>query len=250
VVSVELKGVHRTFGPVHALENVDLAIHPGITALLGVNGAGKTTLMRILTGVLEPTSGELVLGSDAVGEALRRRELGRHVGYMPQTILPVPGLNAGQYLRYVGFLKSLKGKDAKAEAARVLELVDLAPKASTATKALSGGMLRRLGLAAALVGSPTMIVLDEPMAGLDVEQRTKMRSVIREAAADAPILLSTHLAEDVADIGDRVCVLHEGRVRYDGTLTDFADAPIDGRAVERAFLSLVAGGVGAVRSES
>ena len=245
MVAVELKGVHRTFGPVHALENVDLTVHPGVTALLGVNGAGKTTLMRILTGVLEPTSGEVVLGSDDGGKVLRRRDLGRHVGYMPQTVLAVPGMNASQYLRYVGFLKSLDGREAKAEAARVLELVDLAPQASTATKVLSGGMLRRLGLAAALVGSPTVIVLDEPMAGLDVEQRTKMRSVIRASATDAPILLSTHLAEDVAEIGDRVCVLHAGRVRYDGTLTDFVKTPIDGRAVERAFLSVVAIGVDA-----
>jgi ABC-2 type transport system ATP-binding protein len=232
--------VHRSFGAMHALADVDLTIRSGVTALLGVNGAGKTTLMRILTGVLEPTAGKVALIGDDGARILRRSQLGRHVGYMPQTVLAVPGLNASQYLRYVGFLKSLNGRSAKVEAARVLELVDLAPQARTPTKALSGGMLRRLGLAAALIGRPTLIVLDEPMAGLDVEQRTTMRSVIRESAADAPVLLSTHLAEDVAEIADRICLLHTGRVRYDGTLDDFAGAPVDGRAVERAFLSVVA----------
>jgi ABC-2 type transport system ATP-binding protein len=231
--SVSLRGVGRTYGTTAALAGVDLDLEPGVTGLLGPNGAGKTTLIRLLATALPPTGGEVrVLGRDPRVPA-QRTEIRRRLGYLPQEVGFPRGFTAFAFIDYIAVLKEWTEPAARrAEVRRVLDLVGLADLATKRIRAMSGGQRRRVALAQALLGSPAVLILDEPTTGVDPEQRVALRTVLAEIARTSVVVLSTHQTEDVAALCERVIVLDRGRVRYDGSVTDLV-----ARAAGRVWLA-------------
>jgi ABC-2 type transport system ATP-binding protein len=209
--------VGKSFGRSRALDAIDVELDTGITGLLGPNGAGKTTLLRIVATVLPADVGRVeVLGRDPQ-TADGRLGIRRRLGYLPQELGLYPRFTAFEFVDYVAILKEFTDRRARHdEVRRVLGLVDLENVAHQRIKALSGGMRRRVGLAQALLGDPDVLVLDEPTTGLDPEQRLRFRELVSTIGEQRTVLLSTHLTEDIAVLGGRVVVLHEGRVRFDG----------------------------------
>ncbi|MBR8741755.1 ATP-binding cassette domain-containing protein [Nocardiopsis sp. MG754419] len=215
---VRARGLVRTYGTRRALDGVDLDLGPGVTGLLGRNGAGKTTLLRCLATDLEATDGELsVLGRDPE-RAAERTEIRRRLGYLPQNPSFYPHFTTFGLLDYMAVLKERGGRrERHDEVRRALRRVDLYDRRHTRLRRLSGGMRQRLGLAAALLGDPHLLLLDEPTIGLDPEQRIRFRDLVSELAVHSTVLLSTHQIEDVAALCRRVLVLDQGRVIFDGT---------------------------------
>jgi ABC-type multidrug transport system ATPase subunit len=198
-------------GPVTALNGVDLDVAPGMFGLLGPNGAGKSTFMKILAGLLEPTSGTVTL--DGVDTLADPRALWPKLGYLPQEFGFYPHLSGEAMLSH---LLTLKGVDApggrKKLVAQLLERVNLTFAAKRPVKGYSGGMRQRLGIAQAIAGNPRLIIVDEPTAGLDPEERLRFYQLLSELAADRIVLLSTHIVEDVAVLCPRFAVIREGRL--------------------------------------
>jgi ABC-2 type transport system ATP-binding protein len=216
--TISIVGVSKSFGSTLALDHVDAAFAPGVNGLLGPNGAGKTTMLRILATVLPADDGRLdVLGVDpTTGNG--RLSVRRRLGYLPQE----PGFHrqfsAFDFVDYVAILKEWADRRTRHdEVRRVLGLVDLDSVMHKRIGQLSGGMRRRVGIAQALIGRPDLLVLDEPTAGLDPEQRLRFRELLGTEAAGATVLLSTHQTDDVAALCHNVVVLLGGQVRYTGT---------------------------------
>ena len=202
--TVEITDVHKHYGRTTALSGLSFDAPAGITGLLGPNGSGKTTLLRMAATVLAPDTGQLrLLGWDpSVSD--ERLAIRRRLGYMPQE----PGFHrsftAFEFVDYIAILKEMTERRARhEEVRRVLALVSLESVMDRRIKTLSGGMRRRVALAQALLGDPDLLVLDEPTAGLDPEQRLRFREIVSERAADRTVLLSTHQTEDVAALCPR-----------------------------------------------
>jgi ABC-2 type transport system ATP-binding protein len=217
-------------GPVTALQGIGLDVPPGMFGLLGPNGAGKTTLMRILAGLLEPTSGQIGLdGHDVLADP---EWLWARLGYLPQDFGFYPHLTGEQMLTY---LLKLKGVEApgglKGLCAELLDRVNLAYAAKRKVKTYSGGMRQRLGIAQAIAGDPRLIIVDEPTAGLDPEERLRFYRLLAELAADRIVLLSTHIVEDVAVLCPRFAVIRKGRLLAQTSPSE-ARAAIAGRIFE------------------
>jgi ABC-2 type transport system ATP-binding protein len=231
--SISLRGVGRRFGAAWALADVNLDLAPGVTGLLGPNGAGKTTLLRLLATALSPTRGQVcVLGLDPAVPA-ERTGIRRRLGYLPQEIGFPRGFSAFAFVDYIAVLKEWTQPAIRhAEVRRVLDLVDLGGISTKRIRAMSGGQRRRLALAQALLGSPPVLILDEPTAGVDPEQRAALRNVLAELARTSIVVLSTHQTEDVAALCERVIVLDCGRVRYNGQVTELV-----GQAAGRVWLA-------------
>jgi ABC-type multidrug transport system ATPase subunit len=203
-------------GPVTALMGVDLDVPNGLFGLLGPNGAGKTTLMRILAGLLEPTSGTATLDGESMLE--RPERIWGRLGYLPQDFGFFPHLTGERMLRYLLRLKGVRAPGGeRALGAELLERVHLAFAARRKVKTYSGGMRQRLGIAQAIAGDPRLIIVDEPTAGLDPEERLRFYRLLSELAADRIILLSTHIVEDVAVLCPRFAVIRQGRLIADTT---------------------------------
>jgi ABC-2 type transport system ATP-binding protein len=216
-------GVKR-FGFTRALDGVTLDAGEGITGLLGPNGAGKSTLLRVAATVLALDSGSIeILGLDPRSHRARL-EIRRRLGYMPQE----PGFHRNfttfEFIDYIGILKEMTTRSSRhAEVDRVIELTGLTKVAHRKIKALSGGMRRRVALAQALLGEPPLLILDEPTAGLDPEQRLRFREVISRLGEERLILLSTHQTEDVAALCPRVIVMNHGKILFSGTPPELAE---------------------------
>jgi ABC-2 type transport system ATP-binding protein len=218
MTGVRVADVTKSFGRTRALTGVTFNADRGVTGLLGPNGAGKTTLLRMLATVLAPDGGSLrLLGRDpqAAGDRL---EIRRRLGYLPQD----PGFHRGftvfEFVDYVAILKELTDRRARHdEVRRVVDVVGLADVAGRKIRALSGGMKRRVGVAQALLGEPELVVLDEPTAGLDPEQRLRFRDLVSRIGEGRTMLLSTHQTEDVAALCPHVVVVDGGRVVFDGS---------------------------------
>lgn len=217
-ITGQIESVTHRFGPVVALDDVSLSLTDGVTGLLGPNGAGKTTLLTMLATIRLPDSGQIeVLGHDTANGTQRIR-LRRELGYMPQE----PGFHerftAFEFVDYIAVLKEWTDRhDRHTEVMRVLDAVGLGDRATTKVKKLSGGMRRRLALAQALIGDPDLLVLDEPTAGLDPEQRLRFRDLVSRFAEGRTVVVSTHQTEDVAALCHRVVVMHHGQFLFDGT---------------------------------
>jgi ABC-2 type transport system ATP-binding protein len=208
-------------GGVHALNDATLTIAGGMFGLLGPNGAGKTTLMRILAGILHPTHGRLHIG-DYDGNTERGRMAIKGVlGYLPQDFGVYPDLSAREFLDYIGILKGLD--DCAARHGRVeelLEIVSLARVANRKLKTFSGGMKRRIGIAQALLNDPQLLIVDEPTAGLDPEERIHFRNLLSDLGGNRTILLSTHIVEDIAQTCQHLAIMKGGHIIFQGTVTD------------------------------
>jgi ABC-2 type transport system ATP-binding protein len=218
----ELFGVTKRYGSTRALESLDLRLNVGVTGLLGPNGAGKSTLMQLISTAMPPTSGRIrVAGHEVTGSAAERTAARRQLGYLPQEVGFPRGMTAFGFLDYIAVLKEWQAHDARrAEVQRVLALVQLDAMGSKRVSALSGGQRRRLSLAQAFIGSPELLVLDEPTTGLDPEQRASLRGVISRHATSRAVLIATHQTEDVSALCDRVIVLDHGRVLFDGSVPE------------------------------
>jgi ABC-type multidrug transport system ATPase subunit len=195
---------------------VDFELQPGITGLLGPNGAGKTTLLRILTGLLTPSRGTISYKGSRI-TADNRMLFRSQIGYLPQEFNAYPGFSAREFLRYWAYEKGISHRRVDQEAADLLSLVGLAEHGDREVRALSGGMRRRIGIARALLGAPPVLIVDEPTTGLDVDARRGFQEALLEVASRRVVLFSTHLASDVELIANRLLILNEGRLIYDGT---------------------------------
>ncbi|HET9858655.1 MAG TPA: ATP-binding cassette domain-containing protein [Nocardioidaceae bacterium] len=221
--TIHARGLVKAYGRHRALDGLDLTSTTGVTGLLGPNGAGKTTLLRVLATVLAADSGDLrILGKDP-HDPEGRLHIRRSLGYLPQDAGFHRGFTAFEAVDYVAVLKEHTGARARHdEVRRVLDRVGLSDVANKKVRALSGGMRRRLGLAQALLGTPSLLVLDEPTAGLDPEQRMRFRDLVSEAGHGKTVVLSTHQTEDVAAVCSHVVVVKNGRALFAGTPTELA----------------------------
>jgi ABC-2 type transport system ATP-binding protein len=222
--TISLRGLTKAYGATRAVDGIDLDFSPGVTGLLGPNGAGKTTLLRMLATVLAPDDGELrILGHDP-GAHSGRIEIRRHLGYLPQEPGFHQSFTAFDFVDYVAILKEWTNRrERHDEVRRVLELVGLGDVMHKRVRQLSGGMRRRLGIAQALLGAPDVLLLDEPTAGLDPEQRLRFRELLGSSMQGSTVLLSTHQTDDVAALCQQVVVLLGGRVRFHGTPRELAE---------------------------
>jgi ABC-2 type transport system ATP-binding protein len=244
-MNVRAVGVTQRFGRTEVLRDMDLEIGHGVFGLLGPNGAGKTTLLRTLATAIEPSAGQLrLLGFDPSdhGEC---RALRRRLGYLPQTLGYYPSFTVFEFVEYFALLKEMPPKEVKLAVARAIDRVGLGDRAKSRLKTLSGGMLRRVGIAQAIVNEPDLLLLDEPTAGLDPEQRVGFRSLIREIGQRGTVIVSTHLVEDVGAACTEVALMDGGNIVFRGTpdeLTrrgeghEVGDSPL-----ERGYTSVLAG---------
>jgi ABC-2 type transport system ATP-binding protein len=218
IPTVSASGLTLSYRGTRALDGVSLRLGRGVTGLLGPNGAGKTTLLRILATATPPDRGAFtVLGHDP-STVRGRQDVRRALGYLPQNPGFHPDFTAFEFIDYVAILKEMTDRATRhAEARRVLDAVGLADVRGKRIRKLSGGMKQRVALAAALIGDPGFLVLDEPTVGLDPEQRMRFRELIAGAGEGRTVLLSTHQTEDVAMLCNRVVVMAAGQVRFEGT---------------------------------
>ena len=207
-----------------AVDRMSLKLEKGVTGLLGANGAGKTTLMRMMVGLLSPTSGEITYD----GISVKSEEFRNLLGYLPQDFGYYPEFSGKDFLMYFCALKGLDKKAAKARTTELLKLVGLEDVAGKKVKNYSGGMKQRLGIAQALINRPEVLVLDEPTAGLDPKERVRFRELIEKLGDEAIVLLSTHIVSDIEHIADRIVMMNEGQIVWqgawkeeDGSLEDF-----------------------------
>lgn len=212
--NIEIKNLTKRYkNGVMALDNISFNVGCGVFGLLGHNGAGKTTLMKALVTVLEPSGGSIhVCGYDTKtqGEQVRKR-----IGYLPQELTMYPSLSVYDFVNYMAELKGVRDKDA---VHNVLEQVEMSEFSKRKIGQLSGGMKRRVGIAQALIGEPEILVVDEPTAGLDPEERVRFRGVLSRYAKDGKtVLLSTHIVEDVYQICEKLAVIRKGHLFYAGT---------------------------------
>jgi ABC-2 type transport system ATP-binding protein len=219
---IEISGLTKTYrGKGPALDGLDLVVPTGMFGLLGANGAGKTTLMRILAGLLRPTAGQVRIGEYDVTARAGRQAVQRMLGYLPQDLGVYPDLTAREFLDYIALLKGIDDRSARRR--RVGELLDVVALTADADRRLrgySGGMRRRVGIAQALLADPRLLIVDEPTAGLDPEERIRFRTLLSQLAGQRTVLLSTHIVDDVAQTCRELAVLATGRLVFRGTVED------------------------------
>ncbi|OKL53066.1 hypothetical protein BSZ39_11530 [Bowdeniella nasicola] len=222
--------------------DICLSCGRGITVLLGQNGAGKTTLLRTIVGQLKPRGGNVMLGEHDVYDRSFARERSRRIGYLPQRVTFDPRMKVREFVGYIGWMRSLAKAEVARDIDRVLSELALTDLAEKKMGEVSGGQVQRAGLAAATIGSPDVVVLDEPTVGLDPVQRVEVRRLISAGLAPTTIL-STHLIEDVVHLSPRVIVLAGGEIALDGSVADLeacADGSLDGMSrAESGFARLV-----------
>ena len=205
-----LENISKLYGDTIALEYINLTLEHGIYGLLGPNGAGKTTLMRVMADLLVPSTGRVLLdGQDisVMGAAFRKK-----LGYLPQDFGVYPNFTAEQFLLYIARLKGLSKFEAKQQTDKLLRLVGLEDKSRKKLKGFSGGQRQRVGIAQALLGDPEILILDEPTAGLDPEERIRFRGIISNLSQQKTVLLSTHIVSDLEAVANEVILLQKGNV--------------------------------------
>lgn len=195
-----------------AVDRMSFELTQGVTGLLGANGAGKTTLMRMMCGILNPTSGEI----NADGIAVNTENYRALLGYLPQDFGYYPEFTAREFLEYMAALKGLEKKEAKDKTTELLELVGLSDVARKKMKTFSGGMKQRVGIAQALLNDPAILILDEPTAGLDPKERVRFRELIEELGKKSIVLLSTHIVSDIEHIADKIIMMKDGSLIWHG----------------------------------
>lgn len=216
---LRLSTLTQRLGGREILHGLTLKLGTGVFGLIGPNGAGKTTLIRTLATILSPTNGDLTLLGHDVSDAKARRELRRQLGYLPQQFGYDPDFTVSDFVEYIALLKEVLPAQIPDAVQQAIARVALAPQTKQRLKTLSGGMIRRVGIAQAIVNQPRLLLLDEPTVGLDPQQRIAFRALIRDLGENATVLLSTHLVEDVAAACREVIVMNGGQFVYQGPPT-------------------------------
>lgn len=219
---ISIQNLYKTYGrtgkAVQALKGLTLDIDSGMFGLLGPNGAGKTTLMRILAGIVDPSQGQVIVNGILLENETQKRRVKAVLGYLPQELGLYPDLTARQFIDYMAILKDVNDANGRRHAVqKVLEMVGLSDVADRKIKTFSGGMKRRVGIAQALVNNPRVLIVDEPTAGLDPEERIRFRNLLVNLAANRIVLLSTHIVGDIGQTCQRMVVLNKGELYYQGS---------------------------------
>ncbi|QEK11828.1 ABC transporter ATP-binding protein [Crassaminicella thermophila] len=215
---LELKNLTKTYGTKNANSNITITFENGVYGLLGPNGAGKTTLMKQITTLIEPSKGEIIYNGKNIKELDEKyRDL---IGYLPQDFGVYKNFSAKQFLQYVAALKGLSGKYARKKIDKLLKLVGLYEVRNKAVGKFSGGMKRRVGIAQALLNDPKILVLDEPTAGLDPQERARFRNLISQMSKEKIIILSTHIISDIESIAKETIMIKDGAILMKGSHKD------------------------------
>jgi ABC-2 type transport system ATP-binding protein len=242
-VNIELSDLTRRFGRNTAVAGVSLDAGPGVFGLLGPNGAGKTSLLRMLATILPPSSGSLRLLDRDPSGPVARREIRRKLGYLPQNLGYYPSFTVVEFVEYFALLKEIPPGRVPKAVATAVERADLGAKARAKLRTLSGGMLRRVGIAQAIVNDPELLLLDEPTAGLDPEQRVAFRALMRDLGQTATVVVSTHLVEDVGAACSEVALMSEGRIVFRGTPAELTargqDNSVGDAPLERGYSAVL-----------
>lgn len=215
--TIKITGLSKNFGSKQALKNINLDIQSGMFGLLGPNGAGKTTLMKTIATLLKKKSGEVLVCGVPVEKCSEIRGL---IGYLPQDFSMYGNMNAYEALDYLATLSGMSKSERKKKVPEMLEKVNLWEQKKTKVKAMSGGMKRRLGIAQSLIHNPKVIIVDEPTAGLDPEERVRFRNLLCEIAKDRIVLLSTHIVGDIEATCEEIAVLNQGEIVFRGTVRE------------------------------
>ena len=226
---LELKNLTKKYGDFLALHEINLTLDKGVYGILGANGAGKSTLLNLITDNIKRTSGEILYDGEEIlkmGAKFRRE-----VGYTPQLQGMYEDFTAGQFMRYIGALKGMKHKKCKEQSMELLKLVGLDLVAHKKLGTYSGGMRQRVLLAAAMLDDPKILILDEPTAGLDPEERIRLRNHIAQLAADRTVLLATHVVSDIECIAEKVILMKKGELLRFASPVELMDE-IDGKVRE------------------
>lgn len=218
--NIILKDVSKFYGKKQALNSINLEIENGMFGLLGRNGAGKTTLMKAITTLLSLSSGEITVCGVNVKQASKVREM---IGYLPQDFSMYSNMSAYEAMDYLGVLSGLDKKTRKERIPELLAKVNLNNNMKTKVKAMSGGMRRRLGIAQAILHNPKVLIVDEPTAGLDPEERVRFRNLLSKIAEDRIVILSTHIVEDIESTCENIVVMDEGKIVFKGTVIELLD---------------------------
>jgi len=226
-----VNNVSKQFKNKIAVNNINIKLNKGVIGLVGSNGAGKSTLMRMMCGILSPSQGDIGFDGISVSDEKYRDVL----GYLPQDFGYYPEFSALDFLMYISSLKGIEPKQAKKKSLMLLEKVGLSDVKNKRIKTFSGGMKQRLGIAQAILNNPKVIILDEPTAGLDPKERVRFRNMIKELGQEAIVLLSTHIVSDIEKIADRIIVIKDGSVIFDGCEAD------TGNDLEKFYLNLFEG---------
>lgn len=216
-MEIRIEGLEKYYGKKHALKNVTLTIPFGMFGLLGRNGAGKTTLMKVLATLIGKQGGKVTVCGIPVEEAARIRRI---TGYLPQEFSMYPNMGVYEAMDYLGALSKMPKKVRKERIPVLLEKVNLQEHYRTKIRALSGGMKRRLGIAQAILHDPKVLIVDEPTAGLDPEERVRFRNLLCEIAEDRIVILSTHIVGDIEATCEQIAIMDEGEIYYNGTVMD------------------------------
>ena len=202
-----------------AVDRISLTLHQGVYGLLGANGAGKTTLMRMLCGILRPTSGTVMFENMDVSTEDYRKEL----GYLPQDFGYYPNFTGRDFLMYMAVLKGMTKSRAQKRCAKLLDEVGLKEMGDKKIKTYSGGMKQRLGIAQALLSHTRILILDEPTAGLDPKERVRFRDMIAALGKESIVILSTHIVSDIEHIADRILLMKDGQIIFNGTQEEIGE---------------------------
>lgn len=221
-MELSLNSLTKKYDALTAVKDVNLTMTSGVYGLLGVNGAGKTTLMRMICTLIRPSRGNITYDGKDIWEmeGTYRRQL----GYLPQDFGYYPDLTVTDYLMYIASIKGLRPAFAKSRIDGLLERVGMIKAAKTKMRKLSGGMLRRVGIAQAILNDPKILILDEPTAGLDPNERIRFRNLISELAEDRLVLLSTHIVSDVEFIANEIILMNKGEFFFTGTAAEIVAA--------------------------
>ncbi len=227
---LKIEGVSKTYrAGVCALRGVTLSLEPGVLGLLGPNGAGKSTLMKILATITRPTAGRVLW--DEADIASRPDGLRRVLGYLPQDFGVYPNLNAIEFLEYLAAVKGLEAGAARKRIAELLDLVNLTAAAKRPLGSYSGGMRQRVGIAQALLNDPQLLIVDEPTAGLDPEERLRFRNLLSELSGERIVILSTHIVSDIEAVASGIAIMAQGELLAHGAPENLL-ARLDGRVWE------------------
>lgn len=218
---IEIRDLSKNFGKKQALKHVNLQIGQGMFGLLGPNGAGKTTLMKVITTLTKKSSGEVTICNIPVEQCSQVRRI---IGYLPQDFSMYGNMKAYEALDYLAVLSGMSKKERAKKVPEMLEKVNLGDQHKTKVKAMSGGMKRRLGIAQAIIHDPKVIVVDEPTAGLDPEERVRFRNLLCEIAKDRIVILSTHIVGDIEATCENIAVLNQGEILFRGKVSQLLEA--------------------------